>query len=344
MTIHKSNTRLFLAAALMAVFSTAVPLRAAEQNLSAWDEEHGAETYLATLPLTLGWFDGQPNFYISTDASDAAVAAAFGANYSPTLGNVANTTAVDDIYVITNFKQGNIVPSSPLPAGTANTNAAYSPFWQISMVTWAESAKPYLLRSEADVLAMRDAGQVTIQKTNIVVNCAVIYTPQGDVLPGSHISLSREVGANSVTKATLPLALGWFNGRQLLYTSTDASDAGAGGPASNLSLAIGNAANGNGVDDLYAVTNFKQSNVVPSAPSPTGPHSKDGQYTPAWQVSMVTWMAGKKPYTLTSEAAVLAAKKAGLVTIKKTDIIVNCSIVSSPTGGTLPGVTIRKSN
>ena len=37
----------------------------------------------ATLPLTIGWFDGEPCLYTSTEASDPGVAAAFNANYAP---------------------------------------------------------------------------------------------------------------------------------------------------------------------------------------------------------------------------------------------------------------------
>jgi hypothetical protein len=38
-----------------------------------------------------------------------------------------NGGAVDDIYHITNFKQGNVIPSAPLPAGGKNSDPNYAP-------------------------------------------------------------------------------------------------------------------------------------------------------------------------------------------------------------------------
>ncbi len=143
------------------------------------------------LPLTQGWFNGKPAFYISTDASDQAVAKSFGANYVPALANAlnANPSAVDDIYAITNFTQGNVLPSAPAPSGPNNSNRAYSPLWQVSTVTWVAGATPRVLKSEAEVLAAASARQVTISKTNIVVNCPVVLTPDGGKIP--HSSFER---------------------------------------------------------------------------------------------------------------------------------------------------------
>lgn len=298
----------------------------------------------ATLPVTVGWYNGEPSFYLSTDASDKNVAAAIQANFSPALGNAANTSAVDDIYAVTNFAQGNIIPSAPVPAGPGNSNGAYSPLWQLSMVTWLPGATPQLLRSEAEVLAMKAAGKVSVTKTNIVINCPVLYTPQGDLLAGSEVMLARATGSATAARATVPLTIGWFNGQTALYISIEASTAAAAGPNANLSTAIGNAANGTAVDDIYAVTNFKQGNVIPSAPTPAGSASTSLQYTPIWQVSTVTWKAGKTLRTLKSEAEVLAAKADGAVTITKTNIIVNCPVLFTPQGGKLKGVTLSLDN
>ncbi len=140
----------------------------------------------AELPLVAGWYDGKVAYYVTTDASDAGVAAAMGANFVPALANAITTqpSAVDDIYAVTNFKQSNILPSAPIPAGPKNTNTAYSPLWQVSTVTWAAGAQPRTLKSEADVRAAETARLVTISKTNIVVNCPVVFTPEGGLLPG----------------------------------------------------------------------------------------------------------------------------------------------------------------
>ena len=129
--------------------------------------------------------------YIRTDSSDQSAAQQQGVNFVPQLTNAIDAPggAVDDIYQITNFKQGNVIPSAPIPAGFENSDPSYSPLWQVSNVTWNKSATPHLLKSEEEVLAARDAGQVTLQKTNIVLNCPVIYTPYGGKLSTVKIHL-----------------------------------------------------------------------------------------------------------------------------------------------------------
>ena len=148
----------------------------------------------ATLPIIFCWFKGQPALYIQTDASDPTVALQQGVNYVSILANAinANPGAVDDIYVVTNYKQGNVIPSAPIPAGPGNTNPNYSPLWQVSTVTWkAGATTPHTLKSEEEVLAAARAGFVTITKTNIVVNCPVVFTPSGGQLPTVKIRIEE---------------------------------------------------------------------------------------------------------------------------------------------------------
>ncbi len=144
------------------------------------------------LPLIPGWYDGQQIAYLQTEASDAGLAASQHANYVPKLALVLQgPVSFDDIYAVTNFTQANVVPSAPIPAGPGNANPDYSPLWQVSKVTWADKSKAYTLKSEAEVLAAAAAKLVTIEKTQIVVNCPIIYSPQGGTLPGASLETER---------------------------------------------------------------------------------------------------------------------------------------------------------
>lgn len=310
--------------------------RDADRNLTP-------RTVRATLPVAAGWFSGQSVFYTSTEASTADVAAAFGANFSPRLAS-SSSASKKPIYVVTNFTQANIVPSAPSPAGSGNLDKNYSPLWQVVTVTWNAAATPQVLRSEAEVLAAQAAGTLTTMKTLIVVNCSIVYTQSGGVLPGTTLNFTAGAKPGStVVTATLPVVTGWFNGQSVQYISPEASDAGAGGPTANLSLSLAASAGGGGVEDLYAVTNFKQGNIIPSAPLPAGPGSTAAGYTPLWQVNLVTWKPNVTPRVLTSQADVLAAVSAGSVSVQKTTIVVNCPVVSSPLGGAMPGVVLTSS-
>ena len=44
-----------------------------------------------------------------------------------------------------------------------------------------------MLKSEEDVLNAKAGGLVSVVKTSIVVNCPVIYTPYGGLLPTAKI-------------------------------------------------------------------------------------------------------------------------------------------------------------
>jgi hypothetical protein len=182
------NRRKYIAAFGLALFvaSNLVGLSA-----NAGSGQNSAQFTRVEMPLVPGWFNGKPAYYVSTDASDAGVAAAMGANFVPALANAltAQPSATDDIYAVTNFVQSNILPSAALPAGPANTSAAYTPLWQVSTVTWNAGTTPYTLKSEADVRQAESAKMVTIAKTNIVVNCPIVFTPEGGKLPG--IKLER---------------------------------------------------------------------------------------------------------------------------------------------------------
>lgn len=185
------STKAFLASVLL-LGATLRPLPAnAQSSTEQLAKADTTTTATVTLPVTIGWYKGQPAFYISTDASDPGPANGFGANLVPQLANATNPNApsVDDIYSFTNFKQGNVLPSAPMPAGPGNTNKSYSPLWQVSTVTWNAGTKPHVLRSEEAIKTAAANGQVTVVKTNFVVNCPVVYTPQGGVLPNAVITI-----------------------------------------------------------------------------------------------------------------------------------------------------------
>ena len=84
------------------------------------------------------------------------------------------------IWVFTNGADGqsNVIDVVPGDRG-------YSPLWRVVMVTWAGDASPRVLRSAAQVKAAAAAGEVTLKRTNTVVNCPVVGFGQKQVL-GSH--------------------------------------------------------------------------------------------------------------------------------------------------------------
>jgi hypothetical protein len=148
-----------------------------------------------SLPLQVGFFNGQTALYItpevgvdpsagpSTVAAAQQVAAGFNANFIPqNFASLPGSGAVDDIFVFTNFNQGNVLASAPNPAGPGNTDTDYTPLWQVNLVSWIKG-RPTVLTSQADITTSAQNGFVSVQKTPIIVECSVIFTPRGGLLP-----------------------------------------------------------------------------------------------------------------------------------------------------------------
>ena len=168
-----------------------VPAQAQDQEVQGTPQTDGVHTgkATATFPLVFCWYKGQVLFYIRTDTSDKTTAQQQGLNYVPQLGNVLSSAppAYDDIYTFTNYNQYNVVPSAPYPVGARNTDRDYQPLWQVSQVAWNSGSKPRTLRSEEEILAAAKSGEVTVTKTNVVINCPIIFSPELGKLPNVKI-------------------------------------------------------------------------------------------------------------------------------------------------------------
>jgi len=136
--------------------------------------------------------------------------------------------------------------------------------------------------------------------------------------------------ANAAPNITMPLVTGFYDGEEIYYVNTEASDlnvALADGttyvPQLSIAIDVGATA------DIYVVTNFAQHNIVDSIPYPLGSGNTDPDYSPLWRVTLVTWQEESTPTELTSEAAILAAEDAGMLTLTPTQIVVNCPVVAT---------------
>ena len=112
--------------------------------------------------------------------------------------------------------------------------------------------------------------------------------------------------ATAAAPAKQPVVSGFFQGRTITYYDF--------GP---IKLKPGNK-----LAPLWAVTNGAagQHNIVDTVPG-------QADYSPLWQINMVTFNAGMTPHLLKSKADVDAAIKAGEVTVKSTTTVVNCPVL-----------------
>jgi len=85
---------------------------------------------------------------------------------------VARGNVVAPLYTVTNPvgpQQHNIAQENIAPGQTK-----YPALWGIIKVTFKTGVKPHLLTSYAQITKAQSAGQVTIAKTTLVVNCPVV--------------------------------------------------------------------------------------------------------------------------------------------------------------------------
>src|ERR687896_782884 len=50
----------------------------------------------------------------------------------------------------------------------------YTPLWRVNMVTWADGVSPRVLDAAKEIRAAAAAGELTIRRTTMVVNCPVL--------------------------------------------------------------------------------------------------------------------------------------------------------------------------
>jgi hypothetical protein len=68
--------------------------------------------------------------------------------------------------------------------GSASTDTAYSPLWQMVKVTWQPGRSARELRAEEAVLDAAEKGDVTLEPTPVVLNCAIVQRDGQGALPG----------------------------------------------------------------------------------------------------------------------------------------------------------------
>ncbi len=140
------------------------------------------------LPLNRAWMDGRVVEYVTTDISDLAMAKMTGVNYVPRLADALDTapgrSVVERVYKFAQEEQISIFQSAPHPVGADNQNRSYSPLWRVVMVRWTNPANARELKSEEALLAAEERKELSLETTNIVVNCPVTRVQGGHGLKG----------------------------------------------------------------------------------------------------------------------------------------------------------------
>ena len=119
--------------------------------------------------------DGKTIYYIVADATPQMPAGMMGATFASLDEKLLSSAALVDLFQFTNGINGSGPMGFQAGIGAANpTDPNYSPMWKISFNEWKEPSKARILETVSDILAMKQAGMITVTSAmegKHVVNC-----------------------------------------------------------------------------------------------------------------------------------------------------------------------------
>jgi hypothetical protein len=164
---HKKFSLVLLGMLLLAVIAGCAPAGDAE------------EMPTAALPVNKAFADGKEIYFVHLEASDENAAQQMTEMmdsptlYVPSLAKVP-AEALANVYSFNNGAEGqdSVCDNPPGMEG-------YTPLRQLNMVVWADGKTPRVLKSVAEINAAKDAGEVSIVPTGIVVNMPFVVWDGG---------------------------------------------------------------------------------------------------------------------------------------------------------------------
>jgi hypothetical protein len=135
-----------------------------------------------TLPLSKGFVDGKVAYFIATDASSMQIVSSvsnttsFKVNYAPSLANTSQSSRQQGYVFINGMKGEGPLGSQMSVASALPSDEGYSPLFEINYVKWNSNATKDIrvLRSVNEIVAAEKGGELTITKSNIVINSPTI--------------------------------------------------------------------------------------------------------------------------------------------------------------------------
>jgi hypothetical protein len=145
-----------------------------------------------TIPLIDGYYNGEKVFFVHTEVSDKAMAEMmsmminFPTLHVPDMKNMS-PDEMSKVYVFTNGISG----SDPYGGGpfmyqidvfdSIPDQMGYSQFRIPYLVSWNENSTPRILTSVDEIMQAESNGELTIQKTDNVVNAPMVVWKSGDM-------------------------------------------------------------------------------------------------------------------------------------------------------------------
>lgn len=143
------------------------------------------------IPVIDAYHNGENVWFIPTSASTEKMAGrltgmiGYPTLHAPKLDKIVDLDALEAIYVFQNgIDRSDAEPWGGGPFGfqidildSVPDDQAYTPLRRPHVVTWAEDADARVLRSVGELMAARDAGELEISPTDVVVTAPVVSWP-----------------------------------------------------------------------------------------------------------------------------------------------------------------------
>ena len=304
----------------------------------------------ATIPMHLGYYNGENVYFIITDSSDPTHAEIITANQgwqvelAPLLAN-APDEALSKTYMFTNGitgdgvhgYQGEVFTSTPAQADT------YSALTSHVHVTWINDVTSRVLDSEAMIMEAADNGEIILTEIDVVLNMPQIVWPEGQMMVKDEtLTDTTPYGGGQVLDidteemdVTFIAHRGWGpDGRTIYYIVTDATPSD---PAQAMGV-VSSSTSANLIANSAAVDLYQFKNgIVGTGPLGFQPGIAtgslgDANYSPMWRIFVIGWNDPATAQVLETIDDMNAYREAGLINIgiarpMDSDHIVNCPFI-----------------
>ncbi len=305
----------------------------------------------ATIPMHMGFYNGESLFYIVTDSSEKEYSKKISekqewkVEFSPPLSKIPETS-LQKIYVFTNGVQGDGFYGfqGEVFSSTPSQESQYNALNSVTEVTWKKGQNMILLESVDDIIKAHEGGRIEFDETGIVLNTPQIIWPDGqmkirddkeitDELPydGGQIT---EINKEEMT-VTFVAHRGWGpDGRTIYYIVTDATPSATAEMMGVVySPTSSNLITSEASVDLFQFQNgIKGSGPLGFQPSIASAAPGDENYSPMWRIYTVEWNDQESSKILESKSDIDSFKKDKKIMISiarpmNSEHIVNCPFI-----------------
>lgn len=166
------------------------------------DDEMFEQIPALDIPVIDAYYNGEKVWFIHTSASTQQMATQLQEMihspvlHVPALDDMVDLDALAPIYVFRNgIDRSNAEPWGGGPFGfqidildSVPGDEDYTPLRRPNVVTWNEDADPRILESVEELMEAEEAGDLSIQRMDVVVNAPVVDWPGGS-LGGIHMNM-----------------------------------------------------------------------------------------------------------------------------------------------------------